>query len=68
METIIKIKDARMLTQGQAAEVYFKNNPVSTGKLNKLKAEKNAGLTDGLSLKMLILSILQKIFFHIKNF
>ena len=41
-ETITKIKDARMLTQGQAADAYFKNNPVSTGKLNKLKAARDA--------------------------
>ena len=41
-ETITKIKDARMLTQGQAADAYFENNPVSTGKLNKLKAARDA--------------------------
>ena len=40
--TITKIKDSRMLTQGQAADAYFKNNPVSTGKLNKLKTARDA--------------------------
>ena len=45
-ETITKIKDANLLTQGQVADAYFKNRPVSSGKLDALKKARDKAKED----------------------
>ena len=45
-ETITRIKDGNLLSQAQAAEAYFKDRPVSSGKLNALKKARDEAKKD----------------------